>query len=84
MIPFNHSRIMITVRRITNLIDIVVEDNTLLWLEHAGSKIATSKSNTRNRIITRKNLVENEVLFLVIELNPHSKDLFFSIRGVER
>lgn len=49
---------------------------------HEGKRIAISKSNTKNRIITRKNLVEKEDLFFEISLNPHSNCLFFSMRYV--
>lgn len=47
-----------------------------------GKRIAISKSKIKNRIITRKNLVENEELFLDSSLNPHSNCVFFSFKYI--
>lgn len=52
------------------------------WIRQEGRRIAISRSKIRNRIITKKNLVENEDLFLEISLNPHSNWVFFSIKKI--
>lgn len=41
-----------------------METTLLFWAKEEGRRIATSRSNTRNRIMIRKNLVEKDVLFL--------------------
>lgn len=82
MIPFIHSITMMIVKNIIKIKAIIIGLRILDWDMQDGNKIAISKSNTKNRIITKKNLVEKEVLFFVILLNPHSKLLFFSILGL--
>lgn len=62
-----------------------INGGIILILEYScmvqeGRRIAISKSNTKNKIITRKNLVENDDLFLEISLKPHSNCVFFSIK----
>lgn len=70
------------VSRITNIKGGIILILEFSWMEQEGSRMAISRSKIRNRIITRKNLVENEDLFLEISLNPHSNCLFFSIRYI--
>lgn len=82
MIPLNHS-ISVAIEIITTKIKgeiILILENSCM--EQDGRRIAISKSNTRNKIIIKKNLVEKEDLFLEISLNPHSNWVFFSIIGM--
>lgn len=73
---------MMIVKNIIKIKAINMGLRVLDWDIQDGNKIAISKSNTKNRIITKKNLVEKEALFFVIILNPHSNLLFFSISGL--
>lgn len=82
MIPFIHSITMMSVKSTIKIRYISIGLRVLDWDMQEGNKMAISKSNTRNRIITKKNLVEKEVLFLVIPLNPHSNLAFFSKLGL--
>lgn len=82
IIPLNHSISIAIVRIITNINAGIILILEYSWIEQDGKRIAISKSKIKNRIITRKNFVENEDLFLEISLNPHSNCLFFSIRTV--
>ena len=82
MIPLNHSISMAIVSKMMNIRGGIILILEYSWIEQEGRRMAISKSKIKNRIITRKNLVENEDLFLEISLNPHSNCLFFSIINI--
>lgn len=75
--------IIVRVTMSINNIGGIIETRLFFWAKEEGRRMATSRSNTRNKIMIRKNLVEKDLLFLLILLNPHSNWVFFSIVGYD-